>query len=71
MRLGTIWIDLIDFLVLKASIIFVQQKGEGNNDSKSKGTNGADDAGKGLLINGARFAQPYDRINGGLLVNQL
>ena len=32
---------------------------------------GADDAGKGLLINGARFAQPYDRINGVLLVKQL
>ena len=38
MKLGTIWIYLIDFLVLKASIIFVQQKGEGDKDSKSSET---------------------------------
>ena len=38
LKLSTIWIYLIDFLALKASIIFVQQEGEGDNDSESSET---------------------------------
>ena len=38
LKLGTIWINLIDFLALKASIIFVQQESEGDNDSESSET---------------------------------